>query len=475
MTPDWETVFREAKSAGMPKDQVTSFLKAGIVLQPKQMRFAGAARACDDPQGPVSIGLGGARGGGKTTAMIAQIAADDCQRMPDIKFLWLRKVGKANLEHLDDLRRTTLRGVPHTFRRNDGTISFANGSRIICGHYQNESDIDAYLGLEYDGIGIEEATTLQESKYRNIRTCLRSSKANWRPRDYSTANPGGIGHGWYKNRFIMPMRQSRQTETRFIASTCLDNRFNNPEYIKVLQSLTGWQRRAWLDGDWDITAGQFFTNWREEQHVIETFDDRKAVSWFCALDWGFRHWCVILLGCVTGDGNMVIVDEQAAQRAVPAWHVQEAMKMLKRHSMTSFGQLEYFVAGGDVFGTESDGSTVAGTFADLGMPLTITECWNDRVNGWAEILRRLGDPDRENFNPTLLVTRKCKGLIERMPLMLHDPNKPDDMDKVDCDEEGNGGDDFLDAARYLVISYKRGTVVRMAQPMRMGSFAGRSV
>ena len=35
-----------------------------------------------------------------------------------------------------------------------------------------------------------------------------------------------------------------------------DNRWNNPEYVRVLQNLTGWQKRAWLDGDWDIAAGQ---------------------------------------------------------------------------------------------------------------------------------------------------------------------------------------------------------------------------
>ena len=44
-----------------------------------------------------------------------------------------------------------------------------------------EKDIDAYLGLEYDVIGIEEATTLSSRKHRDITTCCRTSKPNWRP------------------------------------------------------------------------------------------------------------------------------------------------------------------------------------------------------------------------------------------------------------------------------------------------------
>jgi hypothetical protein len=55
-----------------------------------------------------------------------------------------------------------------------------------------------------------------------------------------------------------------------------DNRFNNPEYTKVLENLTGWQKRAWLDGDWDIAAGQFFTTFRRDVHVIDDFDDTRA-------------------------------------------------------------------------------------------------------------------------------------------------------------------------------------------------------
>ena len=185
----------------------------------------------------------------------------------------------------------------HEFSAFRGILSFANGSRIIAGHFQNEKDIDAYLGLEYDVIGIEEATTLTARKYQDISTCCRTSKPNWRPRIYSTTNPGGVGHGWYRAKFIVPFQEKRETETRFIPARVTDNRWNNPEYLRVLQNLTGWQKRAWLDGDWDIAAGQYFTTLRREVHVVEDFDDTRARGMVRALDYGFAHYTVALLGC----------------------------------------------------------------------------------------------------------------------------------------------------------------------------------
>ena len=157
---DYELYARAAQEAGCPQDQTENLLVRGIVLQPKQLLASAAARACDEPGGPTAIGYGGARGGGKSHWLLAQMGGDDCQRVPGLKCLLLRKVGKANLENLDDLRRRIFSRTKHDFAAHRGVVTFANGSRIVAGHFQKESDIDAYLGLEYDVVGIEEATTL---------------------------------------------------------------------------------------------------------------------------------------------------------------------------------------------------------------------------------------------------------------------------------------------------------------------------
>jgi hypothetical protein len=384
------------------------------------------------------------------------MGGDDCQRVPGLKCLLLRKVGKANLEHFEDLRRRLFCGLRHEFSAYRGLLTFANGSRIVAGHFQSEKDVDAYLGLEYDVIGIEEATTLSNRKHQDISTCCRTSKPNWRPRIYSTSNPGGIGHAWYRTRFVLPFLKGEETETRFVPARVGDNRYNNPEYTKVLEGLTGWQKRAWLDGDWDIAAGQFFTTLRREVHVVSSFDDTRAVEWFAAMDYGWTHYTVVLLGCLDGDGNMFIVDEHAERLWLPQRHAPAIKAMIARHEIGNrrleISDLKRFVAGADVFSKQSDGSTVASQYGKLGISL---RCANtDRFNGWAEILHRLGDPG-SGFAARLFIHERCARLVECLPALQHDPNRPEDVLKVDADEDGVGGDDAADCFRYLVATKSR--------------------
>jgi phage terminase large subunit len=447
-------------------DQTFNLVAAENWLQERQLAACAAARLCDKPEGPTAIGYGGARGGGKSHWLLSQMGADDCQRAPGLKCLLLRKVGKANLEHFEDLRRKLFGGLAHEFSGFRGVLTFANGSRIIAGHFQNEKDIDAYLGLEYDVIGIEEATTLTSRKYQDITTCCRSSKPGWRPRIYSTTNPGGVGHAWYRTKFVLPMGERREVETRFIPARVTDNRWNNPEYVRVLEGLTGWQKRAWLDGDWDIAAGQYFSNFRREVHVLEDFDESRAVEWFAALDYGFAHYTVCLVGCRDGDGNTFVVDEHAERMWLPQRHAMAIRAMLARHehkgSPLAPENLEQFVAGADVFSRQSDGTTIAEQYRQAGIGLGSANM--DRINGWAEVMRGLGEPDcaglahngqGDGVRPTLFIHRRCKRLIETIPALQHDPNRPEDVLKVDADEDGVGGDDAADCLRYLVATKPR--------------------
>ena len=456
-----ELITSHARAAGCPPDQVQRLLTAGCVLQPRQLAASAAARLCDKPDGPTAIGYGGARGGGKSHWLLGQMGVDDCQRIPGLKCLLLRKVGKANLEHFEDLRRKLFTRLPHEFSAFRGILTFNNGSRIIAGHFQNEKDIDAYLGLEYDVIGIEEATTLTARKYQDITTCCRTSKPNWRPRIYSTTNPGGVGHAWYRTKFVLPMLEKRQADTAFIAARVTDNRWNNPEYVRVLQGLSGWQKRAWLDGDWDIAAGQYFTTLRREVHVVEDFDDTRAREWFVALDYGFAHYTVALLGCTDGDGNIFVVDEHAERLWLPQRHAAAIKAMLARHKIgdrkLELGDLKRFVAGADVFSRQSDGTTIAAQYAKHGITL---RCANtDRINGWAEILTRFGDIEAD-IRPSLFIHKRCARLIETLPTLQHDPNRPEDVLKVDADDDGVGGDDAADCLRYLVATKSRAVTQR---------------
>jgi hypothetical protein len=49
---------------------------------------------------------------------------------------------------------------------------------------------------------------------------------------------------------------------------------------------------------------------------------------------------------------------------------------------------------------------------------------------------------------------------ETVGALQHDPNRPEDVLKVDADEDGVGGDDAADALRYLVATKARTVVQR---------------
>lgn len=457
-----------ARAAGLDLAAFSALVGAGIVLQPKQLEFSAACISCDEPDGPEEVGFGGARGGGKSHAAIAQLTLD-CVRYPGLTCLLLRKVGKANRENFAELRQKVLSGVATIWKQQEGVLIFPKhgNSKIILGHFRNEGDIDAYLGLEYDVILVEEATTLSAAKVKAIRTCNRSSKQGWRPRMYFTTNPGGVGHAWFKARFI---NRNHPKSSVFVASTVSDNLYINPEYKNQLESLTGWMLRAWRYGDWDIAAGQYFTTFRATKdgkpwHVLKPFKTPKSWTYWCSFDYGWTHYTVCHLGCKDNDGNIYVIDEHAARRIHPKIHAQAIHAMLERHGL-NVRKLDRFVAGHDVFDKPNEeGEFLEDTYKKLGIVMTRANI--NRINGAGEILNRLGDPENPvDSPPSLFIFSNCQGLVNQLPMLEHDPHRPEDVLKVDVDEDGEGGDDFYDCGRYLVMESVR------ARPKTAGGAGG---
>lgn len=380
---------------------------------------------------------------------------DDCQRYPNLKILWLRKVGKSAKESFEDLRAKVFGRIPHTYKSHSGTVTFPNGSRIILGNFFAEKDIDKYLGLEYDAIGVEEATTLTASKIKNIETCLRTSKPNWRPRIYFTTNPGGVSHAYFKARFIEPYRSGTQTNTRFIPATVDDNPFTNKEYRGVLDTLTGWQLKAWRYGDWDIAAGQFFTDFSAARHVVPRF--RVPTHWrmWGAFDYGWTHYSAFYVFAQRPDGVVFVVGEYGKRKTLPRQHAI-AMRELARSLGGTFDRLDTIVAGPDCWAPDSEGKTIAGQYADLpdGLGIQFKQAINARVIGAAMVASRLGSV-AAGIEPTVYLTTDCPRLAVCLPMLEHNPHKPEDVLKVDVEEDGASGDDWYDAFRYGLMEAAR--------------------
>ena len=445
--------------AGCPRNQMERFVQSGYVALRWALPFHAAARAADLPNGPVMIGCGGARGPGKSHAILAQVGIDDCQRFPGLKWLFLRKVAKSAQESFEDLISRVFGHQPHKYTPSTGFLEFANGSRIRFGGFNHENDIDGYLGIQYDGIIIEEMTQLSERKVDMIRGSLRTSRPDWRPRLYGSTNPGGVGHGYYKRTFVQPYRNNQQDKTRFFPSTYKDNPFLNTEYRDYLEALPGMLGKAWRDGSWDVFEGQAFPIWNDDVHVVQPFEIPPHWLHIRAIDWGTAKPFCCLWMALDPDTSRVIVyrelyatglsDRQQAQQILAMTPIYETIAMT--YADPAMWSKRYLEDGGT--------TSTASTYAENG--LTLTKADNSRLGGKRKVDRLLGMlPDGK---PGLQVFTNCANTRRTMPELVYDNVHVEDVDTT-------GEDHAYDALKYGLTAIHEPVDPNRKKPQQQNPF-----
>lgn len=442
------------KAAGLPADQVQRFITAGYVAFPGLLRFHALAREADNG-GIREIVLHGTRGSAKSHAVIAQVGLDDCQRRDGLKVLFLRRTERAAAESFADLVGRVLRGVPHV--QNAERVEFPNSSRIMLGGYKDSTDIDKYLGIEYDSIVIEELTQLEGEKINLLLGSLRTSRGDWTPRLYATTNPGGVGHVWAKARYIDPARAGSETNTRAIFTSWRDNPFIDKGYRDYLEGLTGDLRKAWTEGDWDVFAGQAFAAWRYDKHTIEPRELSDGWARWRSVDWGYNAPFCCLWLTRDPDNGRVFVYREAYETGLT--DRQQARLIM---DMTPPGErISVTYADPSMWAAKTSGATVTSTadeYAAAGVPLTKAD--NDRLSGKRKVDRLLEPlPDGA---PGLVVFKTCANLIRTLPALTYDKVRVED---VDSDQE----DHAFDALKYGLTQareYKPPTPGRSSSPFQ---------
>lgn len=449
----WEEYRYCIERYGNPPDQIDNFENAGIILQPKQLEFCAWARrmdtndCIDGESGSPELGTGGSRGGGKSFVVSSQAWIDDCQRFPGCKVLYLRKIGKKAKEQLLDLTQSVLGHTAHT--ATDGLIRFPNGSRVIVGHFNNEKEVFNYLGMGYEIIIVEEYTTLSKRVRQALRDANRTSM-DMMPRIYNSTNPLGIGHQWYKKLFILHERKNADVMNRrrkFVASTSDDNNFLGDSYIGNLEGNTGAELRAYRFGDWDVLAGAYFETYNYDVHVCEQMEIPRNWTVWASMDYGFNHWNMIYLH-TKFDGVTYTFHEIAHRKYYPkeiAADVKVALKLYGR----DVRDLDMFLVGSDAFAKRGEAEkSIVEQYKAAGIEMTraLTKP-GSRIAGAQKISRMLGNPERE-LMATIQITKNCPMLIDVLPTLQRDPNRPEDVLKMDADNDGDGGDDPYDGWRY---------------------------
>lgn len=440
-----------AKAAGSPRDQAARFISAGYVALKPMLKFHAAARYADVSE-VREIMLDGTRGSAKSHAIIAQVGIDDCQRAPGIKVLFLRQTQRAASESFEDLIGRVLRGTKH--EANTERIRFPNGSRILIGGYNSDSDIDKYIGVEYDVIVIEEATQISGDKLERLLGSLRTSRDDWKPRAYLSTNPGGIGHAYYKERYIMPHREKRETFTRRFFSSYKDNPFINVDYKVYLEGLTGDLAKAWRDGDWDVFAGQAI-KFNRARHVIQPQEIPDYWTRKSGYDWGFAKPFSYTWGARNPDNGRWIIYRNLHQAGVTD---PRQVELVKQAEDPRIEKIVRRFADPSIFTprTQTDQPTsTADVFQAHGIYLT--RATNDRMLGKRKI-----DTLLENMAdgfPGLLVFENCTDIIRTLPSLVYSRVHPEDVDT-------EGDDHDYDGIRYMFTDDITQEAQQRKQPAR---------
>lgn len=437
-----ENFVRMAKAAGIKQAQLERFLLLKYVPFPWQMIFHKVAEEADMEGGPVDIGVGGARGPGKSHGVFAQVVIDDLQRVPGLKGLFLRQTGKAAKESFEDLIDAVLRGkASYKYNSSSGSIHFENGSRLLLGGFENENDVEKYVGIQYDVMAVEELNQLTEEKVIKLKGSLRTSKPGWKPRMYTSFNPGGIGHNFIKEHYIIPFREGKQTTTRFIPANYKDNPLLNQGYVDYLEGLTGNLGKAWREGDWDIFEGQYFTEWRNERHTCQPFEVPDSWVRYRSYDHGRSKPACCKWYAVDYDGRVWVYREYYPVGV----DADEIAKEIVR--LSGKERYRYSVADPSIFSNtgmidrKTGAQTIAEIFARYGVAFIRGN--NNRIHGWATMHQYLKWTEEER--PKLIYFSTCTNSIRTIPMLRHDDHRPEDLNS-------DGEDHAADVDRYLLQS-----------------------
>lgn len=431
-------------------------------LQPRQKEAEDLTRTCDE------VGYGGAAGGGKSDWGLWHIYTLS-KKVPKHRSLVLRTV-------LPELKRTLIARsiekfdprVAH-YRPGDKEWKFENGSVIEFGYLDKDDDVYQYKSAEYDCIFFDEATELSAFQYDYLKSRCRTTR--WKrsmgawPHIINATNPGGKGHGWYKERFVVGTERGARVNvtdlndpitgqpvgTRrlgFVPATLHDNAYIDPTYKLNLIAMGGVEMRQLYLGDWDVFAGQFFDGWSHDLHVVKPFTIPRQWRRFRGIDYGYAAPFACEWFAIDPEGLVYAYREQYETRLTA-----KEQAIMVRGAELPGEKIDYTVADPSVFQTQGSGESIAQQWRAAG--LAVRKAKNARVAGWSQVRDHLrpqvpmrAAEDLEVLIPRLRVFPVCANLIRTLPLMLHDKKRPEDLD-TDLEDHA------VDAVRYGLMSRPR--------------------
>lgn len=415
-------------------------MKLRLSVTEKQKAFIDASEA--------EVLFGGAAGGGKSYGQMVD-ALLFALRYPGSKQLVLRRTFAELDKSLIRLSLSLFPNSIYSFNSSSHTGKFINGSCVDFGYCATENDVYQYQSAEYDVIRFDELTHFTEAQYIYLISRVRG--ANSFPKQIkSSTNPGGIGHGWVKRRFVDASEAGKRfvgedgLERIFIPALLDDNKFlseGDPKYRERLLALPEREKKALLYGDWNIFEGQYFTEWKREIHVIAPFEIPRGWRKFRTIDYGLDRLACLWIA-ISPEGNFFVYREYCESNlSISA----AAGAILER--TPDCEQIYATLAPPDLWSrSQETGKTKASLFSEYGINFTKTS--NEREAGWLALKELLAP--RENSTPKLRFFSTCTEIIRCLPALLIDKIKTSD-----CSTEPHEITHAPDALRGFAIYYAR--------------------
>lgn len=439
--------------------------------------------------------FGGARGGGKTAALIVDAAlkvrkwhyeGDDFNMIPVVDkysidypeykaIIFRRTFDDIYMNFQPDAEKIYSK-LGAKWREKKKAFIFPSGARIHLAYCDTEADVRKYIGGNFHYLGIEEVNQFPERWVRDLGASVRSTNPELKPFKRYTTNPGGLGHVWLKKRFIdeckpilgreiddqrfgikyrellpnNPFEDDDGNILQFIPSLVFDNPAlidNDEQYIKYLNSLDPLKREMWLLGNWDVMGGVFFEEFSKFHHVIDARDfklDKDNGRIYRCVDYGTANPFACAWIQVDHEGYAVVFDEVYEAGLIPSSQAKKILAVSAKWGLSEDDIYCTIVDPAMKIRAHEYLSTLHSTidiYSDCGIE-HINLGNNDRVQGWGTFKEYLSVPD--NGRPYLVFTSNCTNCIETIPSLVKSSRNPEDVNT-------DGEDHIADAIRYLLM------------------------
>lgn len=397
---------------------------------------------------------GGAKGGGKTDWLLFDFLEPSLMEKSNYRGIIFRRTFP-RLREIIDRSFQWFTGLAD-YNKQDRCWAFQSGAKLFFAHCQFEESKYDYQGHEYQYEGFDQIEEFTKSQYEFLKVQARSSDKSIPVRIRCTANPGNIGHLWVKKRFIddkIPMQVYKDQlglTSIFIPAKIYDNPSlinNDPMYVRRLQSLPEEERKALLEGDWNIFAGQYFKEW-SSRHICEPHYIPVMWKKFIAGDYGFKKPSSIGWYAVNPEGGLIRYRELYIE-GLNYDELGEKICDLSEDEDISYGVFDPAIFGDKEHHSLNKDSREGRSGAEVIQEVVnnrrddksflITRADNRRIEGWRAVRQVLSD------DGGFKVFSTCVSFITTFPANVHDEKKVEDLDS---DGEDHSADEF----RYAVMS-----------------------